>query len=110
MTLLFFSAVCDACERGDQIAQDRGYVVYRGAIDGEVYAEHVFRERDSARHWRSLQDLNHIPIFPVHSYEPFEWHTVTTADGLVTAGRRYLIYPDQNFPRGPHRAYVIRRK
>lgn len=111
LTLLFLSAVCEVCENQQrEVSERRGYVVYRGAMDGEVYAEHVFRQQADARQWRSKQDLHHLPIFAVEAAGPFIWQQKQgTVEGLETAKRRYLIYPDLDYAPGPHRAHVVRK-
>lgn len=107
MTLLFFSAACDFCDGNVAIDYDVGYVVYRGAISGELHEEYVFRSPVDAERWQMAVGLDDLDIRKVHCEYPFKWRVSTgTIKGLELANHLYTIHPDRFYAPDPNHAHV----
>lgn len=89
---------------------ERGFVVYRGALDGQVHEEYVFRYRTDAEQWRAILELEHLPIVAVGCSSGFVWRFTTgSLKGFELADRRFAIYPDAYYEADPYRAHVLDR-
>jgi hypothetical protein len=107
MTLLFFSAACDFCEGTVEPRYFRGFVIYRGAGDGQVHEEYVFRSAADAERWRRLMGLSAYEVRPVHSERPFRWRRSSgSVKGLELADHLFSIYPDRRYEPGLFRAHL----
>ncbi|MDD9944643.1 MAG: hypothetical protein OXU20_26595 [Myxococcales bacterium] len=107
MTPLFFSAACDFCDGRATVQYYEGFVVYRGARDGLVHEEYVFRSLRDAKRFRSLRDMDDVEIRRVRSHEPFHWRrSGGSVKGLELADHRYAIFPDHRYEPRPFRAHV----
>jgi hypothetical protein len=108
MTALFFSYVCDYCDglKHDDVDYYRGFVVWRSKpIPAREY---VFSTRGDAEKWRAIQGLEDCDIREVLSTSKFRWRKSTgSVRGLEMADHLIEIYGDRQYPRGPHRAFLV---
>ena len=108
MIALFYSAVCDYCER--QMPTEslyRGFVVYRGQRSADGDEEYVFRTRADAERWRRIAGREGCEIREVYSLNAFRWHKSRgSARDLELADHLFKIFPDHRYEPLPHRAFL----
>ena len=111
MLLLFYSAVCDACESPPRGTYYRAYVVWRETRGLEAPLDYVWRTPHDAVMWRSLQNLeDEAEVRCVLSEHPIPWRVASgLAAGLVSADRLFEIFVDHRFPPAPYRAFLAPR-
>jgi hypothetical protein len=105
MTPLFTSYVCDYCDGLKQVGTFRGFVVLHRPLPSQEY---VFRTKEDAERWRTLNRHDKAKVRPVLSEEEFRWQPSRgSIQGVMLADRLFEIFPDQKFERKPCRAYVV---
>ena len=108
MTALLLSYVCDHCD-GLQVPSTPypGFVVYRGAPEGSVREEYVFRTHLDAERWRILSQREECEIREVESSSEFRWRVSTgSVKDLELADRLFEIFPDHRYEPAPNRAQI----
>lgn len=107
MTLLFFSAACDFCDGKVHPNYHRGYVVYRGAGDGQVHEEYVFRRANDAERWRAIMHLEAYDVRQVVCEHEFQWRKSSgSIRNLELADHLYSIFPNRCYEPSPRRAHL----
>lgn len=104
MTALFTSYVCDYCDGLREAGRHRGFVVVHRPLPSQEY---VFRTKEDAERWKSLNRQEGAKVKVVLSEDEFRWQASRgSVQGVMLADRLFEIFPDQRFEKKPYRAYV----